>query len=210
MNHDFRYLFLGASPQTPWVGFAEFWVANLLRSSRLYTLDGLASWVSSQNPRVGFAELWVKIVAQNNFFCFLFWKKKNANRLIGFLWIRPLRLGRLFKVWLWWPSVKHVSSSKTSWLELVKLTCEQAYQKIIIDISFSWWKDPAARYFNFNVGRCDRLMANASITRPRPARYNSYILTYVNCTYIYTYTLIKYNIDRSTYSKNRQLNCMAP
>jgi hypothetical protein len=46
--------FLGASPQTPWVGFAEFWASNCHLRSR------------------------------TNAFCFFFLKKKNADsRLVS-------------------------------------------------------------------------------------------------------------------------------
>jgi hypothetical protein len=57
--------FLGASPQTPRVGFAEFWGWNRLLRSR------------------------------TNAFCFFFWKKKDTIRPISFLGASPqtLRVG---------------------------------------------------------------------------------------------------------------------
>jgi membrane-associated phospholipid phosphatase len=72
-------VFLGASPQTPWVGFAEVWVKESFLRSRTMLLKrkgykslcgvcgrrrakGLAVFLgaSPQTPWVGFAEVWVK------------------------------------------------------------------------------------------------------------------------------------------------------
>jgi hypothetical protein len=63
--------FLGASPQTPWVGFAEFWVGSRLLIKQNYALllfleieasYGLDCFLgaSPQTPWVGFAEFWVR------------------------------------------------------------------------------------------------------------------------------------------------------
>jgi hypothetical protein len=70
-NSCFSDFFLGASPQTPWVGFAELWVWNNLLRSR------------------------------TNAFCFFFWKKKkliNPTRVLVSFFLGESPQGRLRRV----------------------------------------------------------------------------------------------------------------
>jgi branched-subunit amino acid transport protein AzlD len=83
------YCFLGACPQTPWVGFAEGWEAELTLlllfwKRRKWLNIGLLG-ARPQTPWVGFAEGWGVynlLRSGTNVFLLLFWKRRKWLNIV--------------------------------------------------------------------------------------------------------------------------------